>query len=111
LESLRTRRLLETAELALKKETAAKKQAETRLRQAEMRAIRAEDERTDRVKAEDALLVRVASCADGVLRFSVFFHVCFLRVRGVRINSVLLRRLIYPLTSLEQGALRGGRAR
>lgn len=58
LESLRTRRLLETAELALKKETAAKKQAETLLRQAEIRAIRAEDERGDRVKAEDSLLAR-----------------------------------------------------
>ena len=82
LESLRTRRLLETAELALKKETAAKKQAETRLRQAEMRAIRAEDERTDRVKAEDALLVRVATCAVGVSRFSrlypIFFQYTFL---------------------------------
>ena len=70
LESLRTRRLLETAELALKKETGAKKQAETMLRQAEMRAIRAEDERGDRVKAEDALLVRLAALCCVPLFFS-----------------------------------------
>lgn len=62
LESLRTRRLLETAELALKKETSARKQTETMLQQAEKRAMRAEDERADRVKAEDTPLVSEA-CA------------------------------------------------
>lgn len=74
LESLRTRRLLETAELALKKETSAKKQAETMLRQAEKRAMRAEDERADRVKAEDALLVSEACAFTHAFLYDINFY-------------------------------------
>mmetsp|Transcript_30216 Transcript_30216/g.75717 ORF Transcript_30216/g.75717 Transcript_30216/m.75717 type:complete len:549 (-) Transcript_30216:197-1843(-) len=58
LESLRTRRLLGISELTVKKEVAAKVQAETKLRQAETRANRAEDEHGDRIRAEDSLLAR-----------------------------------------------------
>ena len=80
LESLRTRRLLETAELALKvrivntlesrfvimissvirveqRESKARKEIEAKLSKSESRAQRAEGEKSDRIKAEEALLV------------------------------------------------------
>lgn len=60
LESLRTRRLLETTEISLKKEKVARKQSEIMLKQAEVRATRAEEERDLRTKAEDSLLVGLA---------------------------------------------------
>lgn len=58
LESLRTRRLLETAELALKRESHARKEIETKLNKCESRAQRAEGEKSDRIKAEEVLLAR-----------------------------------------------------
>jgi len=68
LESLRTRRLLGISELTVKKEVAAKVQAETKLRQAETRANRAEDEHGDRIRAEDSLLVRPCRCVRKILQ-------------------------------------------